>query len=346
MTASAAPVRFAAIGLHHPHIYAQVASLCAAGAEFVAFHAPEPDLAAGFGRRHPGAKRVDDEREILEDPSIAVVTSASIPRDRAPLGIRVMQHGKDFLVDKPGMTTLDQLTRVRQVQHETGRIYSVFFSERFESRATVRASRLVRAGAIGQVVHTLGLGPHRASLSMRPPWFFDRACTGGILCDLASHQVDQFLHFAGAREANIVAATVANWKHPEHPGLEDFGEVHLRCPQATGTARVDWYTPDGLPTWGDGRLFVLGTEGTLEVRKYCDVGGAPGGEHLFLVDGREVRRFDCRHDPLPFGEEFLDDVRHRSETAMTQAHCFLACELALRAQSEAVRLGAVAGGPA
>lgn len=339
--ADAGALRFAAIGLDHPHIYGQVATLLAAGAEFVSFHGLDDGLAERFSRAFPQAKRVADEREILEDESIAVVTSAAVPADRAGLGVRVLRHGKDYLVDKPGMTTLGQLEEVRRVQAETRRLYSVFFSERLESRATERASRLVRAGAIGEVVQTVGLGPHRANLSQRPPWFFDRERYGGILCDIASHQLDQYLHFTGETEVEITSATVANHKHPQHPGLEDYGEVHLRGERTTGTVRVDWYTPDGLPTWGDGRLFVLGTEGYLEVRKYCDLGGAPGGEHLFLVDASEVRRFDCRQDPLPFGPAFVHDVLHRGETAMTQEHCFRACELTLRAQAQAVRMGSL-----
>jgi len=332
-------MRFAAIGLDHPHIFGQVGALLAAGAEFVAFHSTESGPVEGFVRAFPQARQVDDEREILEDESISVVTSASIPCDRGPLGVRVMRHGKDFLVDKPGLTTLEQLEEVRHVQAESGRIYSVFFSERFESRATVRAAELVRGGAIGQVIQIIGLGPHRANLPSRPPWFFERARYGGILCDLASHQVDQFLHFAGTESAEISSSCVANYAHPEHPGLEDYGEVHLRTPTTTGLARVDWYTPDGLSTWGDGRLFVLGTEGYLEVRKYCDLGGRTGPDHLFLVDGVETRRLDCSQMELPFARLFLTDVRERTESAMSQTHCFSACELALRAQAEAERRG-------
>jgi predicted dehydrogenase len=338
-----APVRFAAIGLDHPHVYAQVGALVNAGAELVAVHATAPGQIEGFGRAFPHAAVVDDERAILEDASIELVTSASIPSERAPLGVRVMQHGKDFLVDKPGATSLDQLETLRRVQRETGRIFSVFFSERLESRATVRAVELVRAGAVGQVAQVVGFGPHRANLPMRPDWFFEPERYGGILCDLASHQVDQFLVFAGAQSAEIVASLVANHAHPEHPGLEDYGEMLLRTSRTSGLLRVDWYTPDGLSTWGDGRLFVLGTEGTLEIRKYCDLGGRAGGDHLLLVDARETRRFDCRYVELPFAAQLLSDVRARTETAMSQAHCFTACELALRAQAVAERRGHLRG---
>jgi len=337
------PIRFAAIGLNHSHIYGQVAALLAAGAEFAGYHAPEPELMEAFGRAFADAPALEDERAILEDPSIAIVTAAGIPSDRAPLGVRVLQHGKDFLVDKPGMTTLDQLAEVRRVQAETGRIYAVFFSERLESRATVRAAELVRGGAIGEVVQIVGFGPHRASLPSRPEWFFQRDRYGGILCDIASHQVDQFLWFAGSETAEVVASTVANYKHPEHLGLEDYGEIHLRAGRTHGLARVDWYTPDGLSTWGDGRLFVLGTEGYVEVRKYCDLGGRTGADHLFLVDGQEMRRIDCSQVELPFAKLFLDDVRGRTQTAMSQSHCFNACELVLTAQARAVRRGHLEG---
>lgn len=340
---SEAPIRFAAIGLDHPHIFGQAGALVSAGAELISYHAADPAGAEGFARVFPHARQVSDERAILEDGSIEIVTSASVPADRAPLGLRVMEHGKDFLVDKPGMTTLAQLADVREVQRRTGRIYSVFFSERFESRATTRAGELVASGAIGEVVQTVGMGPHRPNLPARPPWFVVRERYGGILCDLASHQCDQFLHFAGAGSAEIIAATVANYANPEHPGLEDYGELLLRAGRVSGSIRVDWYTPGGLSSWGDVRLFVVGTGGYLEIRKNLDLCGRPGGEHLLLVDGNETRRFDCQHDPLPFAERFLADVRARTETAMSQAHCFAACELALRGQAQAVRRGHLAG---
>ena len=92
-------------------------------------------------------------------------------RERAPLGVRVMRHGKDFMVDKPGVTSLAQLEEARRAQRETKRIYSIMYSERFENPATVKAGELVKAGAIGKVIQTIGLGPHRINPSTRPAWF-------------------------------------------------------------------------------------------------------------------------------------------------------------------------------
>ncbi|HXF61394.1 MAG TPA: Gfo/Idh/MocA family oxidoreductase [Caldilineaceae bacterium] len=332
-------IRFAAIGLNHDHIYGQTGLLLRAGAELVSVYAEEPELRAAYIKRFPQARVARSAEEILEDPSIHLVISAAIPSERAPLGIRVMRHGKDYMSDKPGFTTLEQLAEARRVQAETGRIYSVCYSERFENRATVKAAELVRGGAIGQVVQTVGLGPHRARFATRPAWFFQRAKFGGIINDIGSHQFDQFLYFTGATEAEIVAAQVANYHHPQYPEFEDFGDVVVRAPQVSGYIRVDWYTPAGLATWGDTRLIVIGADGYIEVRKNIDIAGRAGGDHLFLVDQQETRYLDCSQEPLPYGPALIHDILHRTETAMSQAHCFLASELALKAQAQAARLG-------
>lgn len=328
-------ISFSVIGINHGHIYGQVSALLEAGARFVSFYAPEPELAAPFARAFPQAVQARSEAEILEDRAIHMIVTAGIPCERAPLGIRAMSHGKDFMTDKPGFTTLDQLAEARRVQAETGRIYSVYYSERFANGATTRAGELVRAGAIGRVIQTIGLGPHRANLPSRPAWFFERRKYGGILCDIGSHQADQFLFFTGSTEADVVTSQVGNLNHPQHPELEDFGDVLWRGNNGVGYARVDWFTPDGLATWGDGRLILLGTDGYIELRKYIDLASRPGGSHLFLVDKQETRYVDCSNVDLPYGRQLVQDVFDRTETAMSQAHCFLASELALKAQAQA-----------
>ena len=328
-------LRFAAIGLNHGHIHSMCEAVVRGGGELVSFFAKEPDLAAAFGKRFPQAKLARSEKEVLEDPKVALVAGAGIPNERAPLGIEVMRHGKDYVVDKPGITTLEQLAEVKRVQAETRRIYSIVYSERFENRATTKAAALVKAGAIGKVVQTIGLGPHRENPKTRPAWFYEKERYGGILCDIASHQFDQFLVFTGSTRAEIVAAQVGNVHHPAQPGLEDFGDVMLQGDRGAGYIRVDWFTPGGLGTWGDGRLTVLGTDGFIEVRKNVDIAGRPGGSHLFLVDQKETRYVDSQDQELPYGKQLVDDVLNRTETAMPQEHCFLAMELALRAQKQA-----------
>lgn len=335
-----ARIRFSVIGLNHGHINGQTEAVVRGGGELVSFFAKEADLAADFAKRYPQAKLARSEKEVLEDKTVQLIVSASIPVDRAPLGIEVMRHGKDFMVDKPGIITLEQLAQVRRVQEQTHRIYSIMYSERFENKATIKAAEMVRAGAIGKVIQTIGLGPHRMNPKTRPAWFFEREKYGGIICDIGSHQFDQFLYFTGSTKAEIVASQVGNVNHPQWPGLEDFGDVMLRGDGGMGYIRNDWFTPDGLPTWGDTRLTVIGTEGYIEVRKNVDIAGKPGANHFFLVDQKGVQRIDCENVPLKYGELLINDILNRTETAMTQTHCFLATELALKAQKQAQRIGA------
>ncbi|HVY52331.1 MAG TPA: Gfo/Idh/MocA family oxidoreductase [Devosia sp.] len=330
-------IHFAAIGITHDHINGMTQMLLDEGAVLSSFHAEEDDLAADYMKRFPQARRVGDRRAILEDGSIALVLTSAVPADRAAISIAAMRAGKDVLSDKPGMISLSQLDEVRRAQRETGRIFSVLYSEHFERKSVVRAGELVAAGAIGRVINVVGLGPHRLRPQSRKPYFFDRARYGGILTDIGSHQLEQFLFFTGATEVEVVSATVANRAHPQWPGLQDFGELSLRAPGATGFVRVDWFTPDGLATWGDGRLFVLGTEGYIELRKYVDIAGRPGDEHLFLVDGKGTRHIDCADVVRPFGRQLIADVLNRTETAMPQWRCYKAMELAITAQTLAER---------
>lgn len=328
-------IRFSVININHSHIYGMVDAVTRGGGELVSFYAKEPDLASSFAKRYPQVKAARDQKEILEDHTIQLILSSGIPVERAPLGIEVMRHGKDYLVDKPGIITLKQLEEVRRVQRETKKMYIIMYSERLENRATVKAGELVKAGAIGNVIQTIGMGPHRMGASSRPQWFFDKKYYGGIITDIGSHQFDQFLFFTGSTKAEIVASQSGNVHHPQYPEFEDFGDVMLKGNNGTGYIRVDWFTPGGLDSWGDGRLTILGTDGYIEIRKNIDIAGPAGGNHLYLVDQKETRFMDCSKEPLPFGELFVNDVVNRTDTAMTQEHCFLATELALKAQKMA-----------
>jgi len=331
-------IRFSVININHNHIYGMCNAVIKGGGELVAVYAKEPDLLASFVKAFPHAKIESDPKAILEDKSIQLIMSSGIPDERAPLGIDVMKHGKDYLVDKPGITTLEQLTQVKKVQKETKRIYSIMYSERFENKATVKAGELVKQRMIGKVVQTIGMGPHRINPASRPAWFFDKQRYGGIITDIGSHQFDQFLYFTESTEADVVAAQTGNVHHLQYPMFEDFGDVMVKGNGGTGYVRVDWFTPDGLKTWGDGRLTILGTDGFIEIRKNIDIARYPNGNHLYMANKKETVYLDCNNEELPFGREFVDDVVNRTEISMPQAHCFLAMELALKAQKYARKL--------
>ena len=331
-------IKFAVIGINHAHIYGQVNAVIRGGGELVSLYAKEADLVAEFKKRYPQVKQANSEKEILDDRSIQLILSSAIPVDRAGIGIRAMQAGKDYMADKPGIISLEQLEEVRKVQKQTNRIYSIMYSERFENKATVKAGELVKQGAIGNVIQTVILAPHRMSANDRPQWFFDKKNFGGIITDIGSHQFDQFLYFTNSDKAEIISSQTGNVAHPQYPAFEDFGDIMLRGNGGTGYIRVDWFTPDGLKTWGDGRLTILGTKGYIEVRKNIDIAGRAGGSHLFLVNGTDTQYIDCSNVELPYGKQLVDDIINRTETAMTQHHCFLATELALKAQKNAQKL--------
>jgi predicted dehydrogenase len=331
-------VKFGVVGLDHNHIMGMTAALARGGGEPVAFFTTLPRAIADFQKLYPNARVARSEDEILTDPSIKLIAGAPIPNLRAPLGIRAMRHGKDFLSDKPAMTDLDQLAEVRRVSAETGKMFAIMYSERLEVRAAVQAGYLVKAGAIGKVVQTVNLAPHQVNAPSRPDWFWDPAQYGGILCDIGSHQADQFVYYTGSTQADVTASQIANFNYPQHPDFQDFGDMMLHGNGGAGYVRVDWFTPDGLGVWGDGRLFILGTEGYIELRKYVDIGGRAGGNHLFLVDKKSTRYIDCSKVVLPFGPQFISDVVNRTHTAQDQTQALLATELVLKAQKGAKAL--------
>ncbi len=326
------------IGCDHRHIYGMLQGMLDVGAVGKAWWTEgEPQTLAGWSKRFPTLPRVADYRQILDDPTVDLVLIAAVPCDRTRLAVEAMAAGKDVMVDKPGCTSLDDLAQIRAATASTGRIWSVNFSEHFEVPAVTRALELVRTGAIGRVVQTVGLGPHRLNPGTRPPWFYQPEQTGGILCDIGSHQIDQFMVFTGSTTVDIVSASSGNFANPDHPAFEDFGQMLLRGNGGEGYVRLDWYTPDALPTWGDGRLFVLGTEGTIELRKYVDVAGRPGTDHLLLTNHGRCEYIDAANAGTPYFARLANDVRHRTETAMTQAHCLQVMDIALRAQQMAAQ---------
>ena len=333
-------IKFGVCGMSHDHIYGMIGAVTRGGGEFVAAWAGEPDKLATLKLRFPNVKVAASQDEIIDDPAIQLVLSSQVASERAPLGVRAMRHGKDFLADKPGITTLAQLAEVRKTIAETKRIYGIMYSERLEVKAAVYAGDLVQQGAIGKVIQTINIAPHQivqghgdaGGGTGRPEWFWNPDQYGGILCDIGSHQVDQFLFYTGSKQAEVVESQIANVRHPNRPKFQDFGDMVLRGDRGLGYVRLDWFTPDGLGTWGDGRLFILGTDGYIEIRKYTDVAVKKQGNNLFIVDNKQARFIDCNAMPLPFGQQFVDDILNRTHTAQDQDQCLLAAELVIKAQ--------------
>jgi predicted dehydrogenase len=336
-------IKFAVCGMSHDHIYGMIGAVQRGGGELVAAWGGEEDKLAAFRKRFPDVKMVNAQDKILDDPEVQLVLTSQIASERAGIAVRAMKRGKDFLSDKPGMTTLEQLADVRKTIAETKRIYAIMYSELLEVKAAVYAGELVKQGAIGKVIQTINIAPHQifqhagdaGGSGGRPDWFWNPDQYGGILCDIGSHQVDQFLFYTGSTEAEVVESQIANVRHADRPRFQDFGDMVLRGNRGLGYVRLDWFTPDGLGTWGDGRLFILGTDGYMEVRKYINVGVSRQGNNLFVVDAKQARYIDCNAMPLPFGPQFVADIVNRTHLAQNQDEALLAAELVIKAQMHA-----------
>jgi predicted dehydrogenase len=331
---------FAAMSLDHGHIYAMCNGLVEAGGTLKYVYDPDPQKVANFCKTYPNVKAAASEEEILNDKEVRLVAGAAVTSKRCELGLKVMDHGKDYFTDKAPFTTLEQLEAAKVKVRETGLKYAVYYSERLHVESAVFAGQLIKEGAIGKVIQVLGTGPHRINAPSRPDWFFQKENYGGILCDIGSHQIEQYLYFADVKDATVVRSQVANYNNPEYPGLEDFGDAMLVGDNGTTNYfRVDWFTPDGLSTWGDGRTVILGTDGYIELRKYVDIARDPEGDHVYLVNKEGEQHFSVKGKVgYPYFGQLILDCLNRTENAMTQEHAFKAAELCIKAELQAVRL--------
>jgi predicted dehydrogenase len=336
-------IKFAVCGMSHDHIYGMIGAVQRGGGELVAAWGGEADKIAAFHKRFPDVKIAKTQDEILDDPEVQLVLTSQIASERAGIAVRAMKHGKDFLSDKPGMTTLEQLADVRKTITETKRVYAILYSELLEVKAAVYAGVLVKQGVIGKVIQTINIAPHQIFQGAgdagggggRPDWFWNPDQYGGILCDIGSHQVDQFLFYTGSTQAEVVESQIANVRHHDRPRFQDFGDMVLRGNRGLGYVRLDWFTPDGVGTWGDGRLFILGTDGYMEIRKYTNIAVSHLGNNLFVVDKKQARMIDCNAMPLPFGPQLVADIVNRTHLAQNLDEALLAAELVLTAQKNA-----------
>lgn len=331
---------FAAIGLEHGHVNNMCKGLIKAGAVLKWVYDEDPKKIANFQKKFPGVRYASSKQSILEDSEVQLIATAAIPSERYQLGIEAMEHGKDFFTAKTPFTTLEQLKEVELKIEETNQKYAVNYSERLTVESAIFAGRLIEAGAIGRVVQVQGMGPHSLRLEQRPDWFFRKEQYGGILCDIGSHQIEQFLFYSGAKDAKVVQSKVANYNLKDYPEFEDFGDATLVADNgATNYFRVDWLSPNGLGTWGDGRAFILGTEGYIELRKNIDIARSSRGDHVYLVNGEKEAHINVKGKVgAPFFGELILDCLNRTENAMTQKHALKAAELCLIAQMEAIKV--------
>jgi len=331
---------FAAVGLDHGHIMGMTKELLAAGGVCKLVYDPDKNKVEKFLKAFPDVKAAASEEEVLSDKDIKMVAAACITSQRADLGLRVMNAGKDYFTDKAPLTSMEQLQAVRQKVKETGRKYMCYFGERVHSESANFAGYLVQSGAIGRAVQVLGLGPHYLLPEGRSDWFFQREFFGGILCDIGSHQIEQFMFFSGNENATVARSNIANFAHPQYPTFEDYGDAMLIGENgATNYFRVDWFNPNSAVNVQGGGQILLGTKGFIDRRRHFDPATGKSMGELFMANDQGEIGFEIAGKVgFPFFGELILDVLNRTENAMTQSHMLKAAELSVQAQLQAVKI--------
>lgn len=332
------------IGIEHLHVFELVDGLLGAGAVAIAHADCDDSLGALYADWQP-ASQIMGVEQVLHDDRIDLVVVCGVPSERAAVTCAALHAGKDVLSAKPGVTTAAQLDAVRSAVTASGRRWWVLFSERFANPAVLHAVALARAGAVGDVVAVTGSAPHRLGPDARPEWFFDAERSGGILVDLATHQVDQFLAVTGADPSQVAVVSAAvgavkDWGSDERRvGFHDIGELVLAGPGVRGQHRVDFLEPDGFPTWGDTRLMVTGTDGRMEVRIDVHADGGHDPAAVWVTDHVGVRRLRPASEPT-WARDLLADRVDDGERFMSRHHPFDVAAIVLAAAAIATDWGA------
>ena len=168
---------FSVTRLDHGHIYGMCNALIEAGGTLKYVWDSQPERLKNFLKTYPQAKAARSEEQILQDKDTLLVAAAAVTSERGPLGLKVMDCGKDYFTDKAPFTTMAQLNAAKAKVRETGRKYMVYYSERLHVEGAILAGYLVDAGEIGRVVSVSGFGPHRLMPANRPQWFFEKEST-------------------------------------------------------------------------------------------------------------------------------------------------------------------------
>jgi predicted dehydrogenase len=333
-------MRFAVIGLSHVHALSMTEALLGLPEVACDGFAPEDTpVARGFQSVFSDL-RPRPREDLLGDPAIDLVLCADVNGLRGSVLAEALAAGKHVFVDKPPVTTLQDLETVERAAKKNGKLFFVYFGERLDNPLLLKTKQLIGEGRIGRVVNFIGLGPHKLSIEHRPAWMFDPALYGGILNDIASHQVELFTWLTGQQVARF-RSRVGNFGTPQYPTFEDFGDAWFEGDGgATGYVRVDWFTPDALPTWGDIRQMLVGTEGTLEIRSNINVGSADAGPVLLLTTRESAPEVvDPGDIDTAWAPKLVADIQDGVNRLMPHDRTFQALRTVLSMQSQAERIG-------
>lgn len=255
-------IRLAVAGMAHPHVTYVLSELPhRPELRLVAVSDPDPDNVAAYAESIGDVPAYADHQEMLARHEVDVVSVNGVYIDRAVAVVDALHAGAHVVVDKPLCTSLEQLSTIETAAAATGRLVSLVFEKRAHP-VTRAARRLVAAGTLGDLALITSTGPHPLRHLTRPSWFFT-ADYGGVLADLAVHDVDVALALTGARDG-IVVGTCGKRAYPQYPEFSDHGAMLLAAGEVMATIDAHWLAPES----GKGRyeMRLVGTQGTAEMR--------------------------------------------------------------------------------
>jgi len=320
-------LRLGIIGLRHPHIMSLKSNVEATGqAAIVAVAEDEPRLRNKAAEL--GGQLYADYREMLDREKLDAVGVCPVNREKGSVVAECLDRGLHVIVDKPLLTSLDDLEAVRSAWRSSGKLLLCMLTLRYEP-ACLALRYLIEEGTLGEPVALIATGPHRLNLPSRYPWMLRDDLCGGIVVDLGCHYLDAMRWYSGL-ECRALAAVHGNKRFRQLEGFTDFAQVQMRLDGgAAATVQVDWLTPDAAPYWGDTRIMVTGTKGTAEVRSAAEQ------QVIVTTLDRPPFTLELPRRGLSVGEDFLRAVIEERQTALSTEDCLEATRLTILARQAA-----------
>ncbi|RXZ84685.1 gfo/Idh/MocA family oxidoreductase [Paenibacillaceae bacterium] len=304
--------KFSIVGCEHAHIEIFIAEMIALGYECAGLYEPNNvRLAKRLADQFALPIVTEQQRLFAED--VAIIGSSAINNEKIGLIETCERYGKPVMIDKPAVTNRGDFERLQAVI-ERGKIeVGMLLTERFNP-AVHTLKNLIEAGELGRIVSIGMRKPHLLNAASRPEWFFSKEQCGGIIIDLLVHDFDLLRWFTGSEVHESDGMKVKS-SLPDRPGFYDAASLQVVMGNGViAQLYADWYTPATSWTWGDGRIFVTGTEGFAELRLAGDpIAGAGTDELLLCATNQEPpRRLALEAAPCTITEDFLQRIAGKS----------------------------------
>ncbi len=267
-----------------------------AAAKVVAIQCPEDLTPASVGNVETGAEEEIDpsahgirhHKELepfLADPEIQAVSVCTPTDTHVEVGRKVLQAGKDLLIEKPVALDAESIEELAKVADETGKKCMPAMCMRYWPGWSWLRDQ-VKTGQLGPV-----LSARFVRIGAIPGWsqefYHDESRSGGALTDLHIHDVDFIISTFGKPAAVFTSGQrnqlMSHYEYPAGP--------------ATITAEAAWYPAAGYPFQMRYRVCFADS--------IADYDLAREGRELLLYRGEGVEEI-----PLAHSSGYQQEIEH------------------------------------